>query len=264
MFLTFWQSLERENMSTTTHSEVKIAIAHNQLQGFLALPDRPRGLVIFAHGSGSSRFSERNQEVARRFNDRGLATLLFDLLTSEEEELDRRSGRYRFNIALLAHRLVIATKWAKENPELAGMKIGYFGASTGAAAALVAAVEMPDSVVAVVSRGGRVDLAGGAFIHELRAPILLIAGSADYEIVRINRRVIKELKALHRLKIIDGATHLFSEPGTLQEAADHAAHWFLDHFPVSHYRDSSSGSAGVSLSLTNQRSRGALVSRQSQ
>lgn len=251
-------------MSTTTHNEVKISIAHNHLEGVLAVPKKARGLVIFAHGSGSSRFSERNQEVVRRLNDRGIATLLFDLLTAEEEELDRRNGRYRFNIALLAHRLVIATKWAKENPELLGMKIGYFGASTGAAAAIVAAVEMPDSVVAVVSRGGRVDLAGGAFIHELRAPILLIAGSADYEIVRINRRVTKEFKALHRLKIIDGATHLFSEPGTLQEAADHAAHWFLDHFPIGHRLSSHSGSSLPPATDSVKRSNGALVSRQSQ
>ena len=214
-------------------SEVKIPISHNQLEGILSIPKNARGLVILAHGSGSSRFSERNQEVARRLNDRGIATLLFDLLTAEEEEADRRSGRYRFNIALLAHRLVLATKWARDYEATTQFKVGYFGASTGAAAAIVAAVEMPDSVVAVVSRGGRVDLAGGAFLHELRAPILLVAGSGDYEIVKINRRALKEFKALHRLKVIDGATHLFSEPGTLQEATDHAAHWFLDHFPIS-------------------------------
>jgi putative phosphoribosyl transferase len=213
--------------------EVEIPVGTHRLEGVLSIPENPLGLVIFAHGSGSSRFSPRNLHVARILNDYRIATLLFDLLTPEEEEADARSRKFRFNVALLAHRLVLATNWAKRQPLCTNLKIGYFGASTGAAAAIVAAVEMPESVHAVVSRGGRTDLAGLGALHELRAPTLLLVGSEDHDIVRINRRSSRDMRGPHKVQIIDGATHLFEERNTMEEVANAAADWFLNSFPVS-------------------------------
>ena len=215
-----------------TRSEVQIPIGINHLQGLLAVPKDAKGLVIFAHGSGSSRFSVRNQEVARKLNEFGMATLLFDLLLPDEESVDRRDGRFRFNIALLAHRLVIATRWAQKHPQCSKLRIAYFGASTGAAAAIIAATEMPESIASVVSRGGRVDLAGGASLSELSAPILLIVGGADTEVIELNRLAIHQLRSEHELDIIEGATHLFEEENALDVVAEHAAAWLLKNFLV--------------------------------
>lgn len=213
--------------------DVEIPVGTHRLEGVLSIPENPLGLVIFAHGSGSSRFSPRNLQVARTLNDYRIATLLFDLLTPEEEEADTRNAKFRFNIALLAHRLVLATRWVRRQPLCTNLKIGYFGASTGAAAALVAAVEMPESVCAVVSRGGRTDLAGLGPLHELRAPTLLLVGGEDHDIVRINRRSSRDMRGPHKVQVIEGATHLFEERDTLTQVAEAAAEWFLSSFPVS-------------------------------
>lgn len=224
--------------------EVEIPVGQHRLEGVLSIPENPLGLVIFAHGSGSGRFSPRNLQVARILNEYRIATLLFDLLTTEEEEADSRNSRFRFNIALLAHRLVLATRWVKRQPLCTNLKIGYFGSSTGAAAAIVAAVEMPESVCAVVSRGGRTDLAGLGALHELRAPTLLLIGGEDHDIVRINRRSSRDIRGPHKVHVIDGATHLFEERDTLQQVADEAANWFLASFPVSRTNEPVSAMAG--------------------
>jgi putative phosphoribosyl transferase len=213
-----------------SRSEVQIPIGINHLQGLLAIPTEARGMVIFAHGSGSSRFSARNQEVARALNDFGIATLLFDLLTGDEEAVDRRDGRFRFNIALLAHRLMVATRWVKKNPSCGNLKLAYFGASTGAAAAIIAAAEMPDSITSVVTRGGRVDLAGNSSLHELAAPILMIVGELDEEVIRLNRIASHEFHVPFEIEIIQGASHLFEEGETLREVANHSAAWILKNF----------------------------------
>lgn len=214
-------------------NEVQIAIGSSHLQGLLAVPKLPRGIVIFAHGSGSSRFSVRNQEVARTLNDYGIATLLFDLLTPDEETVDRRDGRYRFNVALLAHRLVTATKWVQRNPFSTNLHIAYFGASTGAAAAVIAAVEMPESITSVVSRGGRIDLAGNSALHELAAPILMIVGELDPEVLELNRMASHSIRANQRMELIEGASHSFEEANTLKQVAELAATWFLENFTSS-------------------------------
>ena len=214
-----------------TKHEVLIPLDHTHLQGLLSVPREARGLVIFVHGSGSSRFSIRNQEVARHLNELGIATLLFDLLTSDEGTLDERDGRYRFNVSLLMHRLIAVTRWISRHPETHGLKIGYFGASTGAAAAIAAAAEEPELVTSLVSRGGRPDLAGIGALHELKTPTLLIIGGADHEVLELNRMSAREMRVEHRTVIIDGATHLFEEPGALTQVADNAATWFLEHFP---------------------------------
>lgn len=213
-------------------SEIQIGIGASHLQGLLSIPEDARGLVIFAHGSGSSRFSVRNQEVARKLNDFGIATLLFDLITQDEESVDRRDGRFRFNTALLAHRLVTATRWAQRNPATAHLRIAYFGASTGAAAAVIAAAEMPDSIASVVSRGGRVDLAGTAALHELAAPILMIVGEFDPEVIELNKLAGHALRARHQTEIIEGASHLFEEGDALNRVADLAATWFIENFAL--------------------------------
>ena len=213
-----------------TRSEVQIPIGSSHLQGLLALPENPRGLVIFDHGSGSSRFSVRNQEVARRLNDFAIATLLFDLLNADEGTVDDRDGRYRFNIALLSHRLVLATRWAQRHPRSQHLKIAYFGASTGAAAAIMAAADMPDTIASVVSRGGRIDLAGSASLRELRAPLLMIVGDQDVDVLEFNRMATRDLHTSFHLETIEGASHLFEEHDTMEQVADHAAAWFLKYF----------------------------------
>ena len=195
------------------------------LQGDLNLPEAAPGLVLFAHGSGSSRFSPRNRHVARTLNRARLATLLIDLLTPEEEEIDLRTAHLRFDIGLLAQRLVITTDWLTQQRNTQVLRIGYFGSSTGAAAALVAAVERPETISAVVSRGGRPDLAGRA-LPRVTAPTLLIVGGRDFEVAELNQAALAQLRCEKRLVIVPDATHLFEEPGALDEVARLARHWF--------------------------------------
>ena len=204
--------------------EVHVAVAGASLEGTLAIPTGACGLVLFAHGSGSSRHSPRNNYVARILRDAGIGTLLFDLLTAEED-LDYSA---RFDIGLLTQRLAAVTRWIQTRPEAAGLAIGYFGASTGAAAALGAAVELGSVIAAVVSRGGRPDLAE-PMLHRVRAPTLLIVGELDVEVLQLNRRAYALLAGEKRLAVVPGATHLFEEPGTLEQAARLAAGWFKDH-----------------------------------
>jgi len=189
--------------------------------------------VFFAHGSGSSRHSPRNQFVARTLNEAGLATLLFDLLTHEEEAIDTRTRELRFDIHLLARRLVQATKWAKQQEQTSGLRIGYFGSSTGGAAALVAAVDVPQDVGAVVSRGGRPDLAGEA-LPKVQAPTLLIVGGNDDIVIELNEQARDRMRCEVKLEIIPGATHLFEEPGALEKVARLASDWFVNHIASSH------------------------------
>ncbi|MDE2050778.1 MAG: dienelactone hydrolase family protein [Gammaproteobacteria bacterium] len=201
------------------------------LPGFVDIPDGARALVLFAHGSGSSRFSPRNNYVAQALRAAHVGTLLFDLLTAEEERLDEQTRDLRFDILLLTRRLVAATHWAQARPELSHLALGYFGASTGAAAALRAAACTP-AIRAVVSRGGRPDLAGSA-LAEVRAPTLLIVGGWDQEVLALNRHALAQLACEARLEIVPGATHLFEEPGTLEQAASLAARWFARHLAPS-------------------------------
>ena len=189
------------------------------------LPGAKRGVVLFAHGSGSSRHSPRNRQVARLLHEGGLATLLVDLLTADEEAADRSSGHLRFDIGLLAERLVAAADWLTRQPETRALGLGCFGASTGAAAALVAAAERPQAVSAVVSRGGRPDLAGPA-LPLVRCPTLLIVGGEDVAVIELNRRAYERLRCGKELVIVPGATHLFEEPGALDAVAGHARDWF--------------------------------------
>lgn len=213
------------------HGDVRIAAGRVQLDGTLDLPAHPLGLVLFAHGSGSSHRSPRNRRVAQRLQAGGLATLLFDLLTRDEEFEDEFSGELRFDIALLADRLRFASAWARQFDRTAALRLGYFGASTGAAAALVAATDPTLEIAAVVSRGGRPDLAGAALAH-VQAPTLLIVGGADEPVIALNETAFRRLHCLKRIEIIPGATHLFEEPGTLDAAADLAQRWFAQHLPA--------------------------------
>ncbi len=198
------------------------------LQGDLVRPASARGVVLFAHGSGSGRFSPRNRAVAEVLQRAGLATLLLDLLTPAEEREDARTAALRFDIPRLARRVVGAIGWLAEQPDTQALSIGCFGASTGAAAALIAAAERPDAVAAVVSRGGRPDLAGDA-LGRVLAPTLLIVGGADPEVLALNREALARLRGEKRLDIVPGATHLFEEPGTLETVARLARDWFLQH-----------------------------------
>jgi dienelactone hydrolase len=209
-------------------NEVQIQAAPAVLSGNLTIPDGAIALVLFAHGSGSSRHSPRNQFVARTLNDGGLATLLFDLLTQEEEAIDMRTREPRFNIGLLAERLVHATRWAKQQDETRDLRIAYFGSSTGAAAALVAGAEIPQDVGAVVSRGGRPDLAGDA-LPKVQAPTLLIVGGNDDIVIELNEMARDQMRCEVKLEIVAGATHLFEEPGALEKVAKLASDWFLLH-----------------------------------
>src|SRR6059036_3275289 len=209
-------------------SEVQIPAGRIALSGNLSLPEGATALVLFAHGSGSSRHSPRNQFVARTLNNAGLATLLFDLLTQQEEAIDMRTREHRFNIALLAERLVHATKWAKQQEQTRDLLAGYFGSSTGGAAALVAAAELPQDVGAVVSRGGRPDLAGEA-LPKVQAPTLLIVGGNDDVVIELNEQARDQMRCEVKLEIVPGATHLFEEPGTLEQVAKLASDWFLLH-----------------------------------
>jgi dienelactone hydrolase len=198
------------------------------LPGTLAVPPQARGIVLFAHGSGSSRHSPRNRLVADELNDAGIATLLFDLLTMDEEVVDVRTRALRFDIPLLADRLALAIDWLDERTSLATLPVGLFGASTGAAAALITAAEYPGRVRAVVSRGGRPDLAAHA-LREVRAATLLIVGGADEPVISMNQHALDQMHCERRMEIVPGATHLFEEPGTLAQVAELARDWFLDH-----------------------------------
>jgi putative phosphoribosyl transferase len=209
-------------------NEVRIPAGRAILLGDLTILDQTTALVLFAHGSGSSRHSPRNQFVARTLNKAGLATLLFDLLTPEEELVDARTAELRFDIDLLAERLVHATKWAKQQSQTRDSRIGYFGSSTGGAAALVAAAQLPDVIAAVVSRGGRPDLAGDA-LPKVKAPTLLVVGGEDHIVVDLNEQARAQMRCEVKIDIVPGATHLFEEPGALERVADLASGWFLLH-----------------------------------
>jgi putative phosphoribosyl transferase len=209
-------------------SDVRIHAGQQGLSGSLTIPENAVGLVLFAHGSGSSRYSPRNQFVARTLNDAGLATLLFDLLTPEEEAMDLRTREHRFNIRLLAERLVHATRWAKQQEETRDLRIGFFGSSTGGGAAFVAVADIRDDVGAVVSRGGRPDLAGDA-LPKVQAPTLLIVGGNDDIVIELNEMARDRIRCEVKLEIVPGATHLFEEPGALEKVAKLASDWFVRH-----------------------------------
>jgi dienelactone hydrolase len=213
-------------MSAVQRDQVSIPAAdHVTLDGELVLPPAAAAMVLFAHGSGSSRFSPRNNYVASVLQQAGIATLLFDLLTREED----RNYETRFDIALLTGRLLAATAWVRQNAATRALRIGYFGASTGAAAALQAAAEMGDKVAAVVSRGGRPDLAGTRALGQVSAPTLLIVGGQDFGVIDLNEAAYRHLACEKKLTIVPGATHLFEEPGTLEQAAKAASAWFSAH-----------------------------------
>jgi putative phosphoribosyl transferase len=207
---------------------VRVLAGRSTLEGNLVVPDGARGVVLFAHGSGSSRHSPRNRYVAEALRQGPLGTLLVDLLTPEEEAVDLRTAHLRFDIGLLAERLVAATDWLGEHPATGQLRVGYFGASTGGGAALVAAAQRPEAVGAVVSRGGRPDLAGAA-LPRVRAATLLIVGGRDIPVIGMNEEALAELRCEKRLEIVPGATHLFEEPGALEEVARLARAWFELH-----------------------------------
>jgi putative phosphoribosyl transferase len=209
-------------------TEVQIAAGRAVLPGDLTIAENAIGLVLFAHGSGSSRHSPRNRFVARTLNDAGLGTLLFDLLTPEEEAVDIHTREHRFNISLLAERLAHGTKWVRQQKETRDLRVGYFGSSTGGAAALVAAAELPQAVGAVVSRGGRPDLAGDA-LPRVQAPTLLIVGGNDDVVIELNETARDKMRCEVKLEIIPGATHLFEEPCALEQVAKLASDWFSLH-----------------------------------
>ncbi len=216
-------------MFETTISPIRIPVTRNAaIEGNLTIPPNATAVITFAHGSGSSRFSPRNQYIAKTFNDNGLATLLIDLLTDKEEEIDMSTAEYRFNINLLAERLITATEWLKLDPSTQNMAFGYFGASTGAAAALIAAAKLGGDIKAVVSRGGRPDLAAD-FLWEVKAPTLLLVGGDDTEVIELNQQALEMIGAEKKLIIIPGATHLFEEPGKLDEVAEFSVDWFKRH-----------------------------------
>ena len=208
--------------------DISIPLRGVKLGGELHLPPKALGLVLFAHGSGSSRHSPRNQLVARVLREAGVGTLLFDLMTAEEEQAEAHTRHLRFNIPFLAERLVAATRWALDRASMRDMNIGYFGSSTGAAAALVAAAELGDLISAVVSRGGRPDLAGEA-LERVTAPTLLIVGGEDRPVLPLNEEAYVRLAGEKALRIVPGATHLFEEPGALEKVAAMASEWFANH-----------------------------------
>jgi len=221
-------SLDEQKESMTAPS------TNTKLEGNLIIPRAAEGIVVFAHGSGSSRHSTRNQYVAQVLNNSGLATLLTDLLTREEEEVDIKTRQHRFNIDLLSKRLVAVTDWITQNPDTQKLFVGYFGASTGAAAALVAAAQRPGIVTAIVSRGGRPDLAGSQALRNVQAPTLFIVGAKDIQVIDMNESAMRQLDKVEKkkLKIVPGATHLFEEPGTLEEVARLAKGWFQCYFLI--------------------------------
>jgi len=204
---------------------VRIPVGGVVVEGNLAVPSNSTSMVIFAHGSGSSRFSTRNKYVAKFLNAQKIGTLLFDLLTYEEDQADIETAEYRFNIDLLAERLIGATEWLKKDPTIKNLCFGYFGASTGAAAALIAAAKLPHDIEAVVSRGGRPDLAT-EYLPKVTAPTLLLVGGLDTEVIELNELAMEQMSAEKKLVIVPGATHLFGEPGKLEEVAKLSSDWF--------------------------------------
>ena len=216
------------NFATDTEHPVIIPSAQVHLDGFLHIPQHATGLVLFVHGSGSSRFSKRNQHVARILNQAHLATLLFDLFTPEEEAIDSRTAELRFDIEFLASRLLDVTKWCTKQLVTHSFPIGYFGASTGGGAALVAAAQELTTVKAVVSRGGRPDLAN-TFLPKVKAPTLLIVGGNDVPVIQMNEEALSKMHCIKELKIVPGATHLFEEPGTLDQVAELSKAWFVSY-----------------------------------
>jgi dienelactone hydrolase len=211
--------------------EVRIPAGTATLDGNLIVPENAGALVLFAHGSGSSRYSPRNRAVARMLQEEGLGTLLFDLLTPHEESMDLLTREYRFDLPLLAQRLVHATRWVRTQEYTRDLRIGYFGSSTGGGAALMAAAELPDDVAAVVSRGGRPDLAGVA-LPKVMAPTLLIVGGLDDVVIDLNERAGAQMHCEVQIEIVPGATHLFEEPGALEQVARLAGGWFRKHAAV--------------------------------
>jgi alpha-beta hydrolase superfamily lysophospholipase len=218
----------------TTSREVRIPSGDAWLYGDLAIPRECGGVVLFAHGSGSGRHSLRNRRVAQHLQRAGLATLLFDLLTAAEEQRDLHTREHRFDIPLLTRRMQEATAWVQARDELHGAPIGYFGASTGSAAALIAAARLGDRIAAVVSRGGRPDLAGPAALAAVKAPTLLIVGGADRGVIELNEAAFERLRCDKELVVVPGATHLFEEPGALDAVSQAAARWFCAHFATLH------------------------------
>lgn len=221
--------MPRSTALRNEQNEVRISSGRVTLEGNLTIPQEATGIVLFAHGSGSGRHSPRNQFVAQVLNQAGLATLLLDLLTADEEEEDWYTAHLRFDIDLLSNRLIGAADWAAGEPAARHLRQGLFGASTGAAAALIAAAERPDQIAAVVSRGGRPDLAGPA-LARVRAPTLLIVGGLDVPVIELNQRAAAQLYVEKRLEIVPGATHLFEEPGALEEVGRLAVDWFKRYF----------------------------------
>ena len=226
----------QENKNENEKQLVQVSVGQAILEGNLSVPKNPKGIVLFAHGSGSGRHSPRNKYVAEVLQDAGIATLLIDLLTEEEEKIDLQTRHLRFDIDLLARRLIGATDWLKQNFQIKNLNIGYFGASTGAAAALVAAAQRQKIIKAIVSRGGRPDLAGSENLSRVQAPTLLIIGGNDEPVIEMNKDVFKQLTNLEdnekkkKIIIVPGATHLFEEPGKLEEVADLAKDWFQNNF----------------------------------
>jgi dienelactone hydrolase len=216
-------------MRVTVIEDVRIRDGEETIEGDFHLPEQARCLVIFAHGSGSGRFSSRNRAVAEGLEAAGCATLLIDLLTRREEQVDVISGEYRFDIPLLGRRVVAAMDWAAQHPKAAALRVGLFGASTGAAAALFGAAARPQLTAAVVSRGGRPDLAGDAVLREVHAPTLLIVGGDDHPVIELNDDARRRMHAEARIEIIPGASHLFEEPGALEQVTRLASDWFLRH-----------------------------------
>jgi putative phosphoribosyl transferase len=215
-----------------TITEQAVKIPPTGLSGDLTVPPRAAGIVVFAHGSGSGRHSPRNRYVAGVLQQGGLGTLLLDLLTEAEEEVDLQTRHLRFDIGLLAGRLVEVTDWLQQEPGAKGLPVGYFGASTGGGAALVAAAERPSIIGAVVSRGGRPDLAGAA-LRRVNAPTLLIVGGEDYQVIELNREALAQMRCEKELSIVPGATHLFEEPGALERVSNLALNWFRRHLTES-------------------------------
>jgi putative phosphoribosyl transferase len=215
-------------MNEKEENVVRIPVDSDFIEGNLDVPAAAKGVVLFAHGSGSSRFSPRNQYVANVLNNAGIATLLIDLLTREEEEVDVRTRQFRFDIELLTERLISAAEWLKKKPRIQKLSLGIFGSSTGAAAALIAAAKLPDEVAAVVSRGGRPDLAMD-YLMEVKSPTLFIVGGRDAVVIDLNKKAMKQLSAEKKLEIVPGASHLFEESGKLEKVAELATAWFLGH-----------------------------------
>ncbi|HZY18426.1 MAG TPA: alpha/beta hydrolase [Ramlibacter sp.] len=215
--------------STHAATEIRLPTGTVHLTGDLVLPPESRALVLFSHGSGSGRHSSRNRRVAAHLQAAGIGTLLLDLLTPAEEAVDARTGHLRFDIPLLSHRLLDAATWIGKEPQLAGSALGLFGASTGSAAALIAAAKLGPRVAAVVSRGGRPDLAGAAVLDAVTAPTLLIAGGNDAEVLALNRVALERLHCPRALEVVPGAGHLFEEPGTLDRVGALATAWFARH-----------------------------------